>query len=352
MPAEALSHPHASTCRMRYTEIDRRIDVLAGKQYGAFSRRQAYEAGASERFVVRRAAENEWFRPVRGVFVLTRSAGTWMRQCKIAELSVEGSAIAGHSALVLHAVPNFRSGPIELWTPITARFRHRIATIHRHAAAELTVVDGIRVTTVAQSLIDDAMSLSPWTVERALDNCILGKKVTVDDVDERLSFYEGSRRPGLPKIRPLIKNAANTAGRRRRASWRRCCSRYWRGFRVARASSGRRRCRGEPRRAFGLTLCSRTTTSSSRPTGAAGIPGSRTSIGTNGEPTRRSPTGIASCTSRGCTSTTSPTIPSTSSNGRFVLLPLRDVPPVRPGVTVPSRCVAPVRRRPDRCDRA
>src|SRR5262245_15926921 len=78
--------PSCSTDAMRYTEIDRRIDALAATQFGAFSRQQAFDLGASERMVKRRLAERHWTRPVAAVYVLTRSAGTWNRQCKIAEL--------------------------------------------------------------------------------------------------------------------------------------------------------------------------------------------------------------------------------------------------------------------------
>src|SRR5262245_46515012 len=146
---------------MRYTDIDRRIDAVAANQLGAFSRQQAYEAGASERFVARRVADRSWCRATDGVFVLARSDGTWRRQCKIAELSVEGSAIAGHSAAVLHGIPGFKAGPIELWTPIASRFHNPIAKIHRYAGAKLTVVEGFQVTTVAQTLADEAIVLSP-----------------------------------------------------------------------------------------------------------------------------------------------------------------------------------------------
>ena len=95
---------------MRYTEIDRRIDGLAAKQFGVFSRQQAFDLGASERFVKRRLQEKYWLRPVPAVYMLARSPGTWKRQCKIGELSIDGAAIAGFSAAALHELPGFRPG--------------------------------------------------------------------------------------------------------------------------------------------------------------------------------------------------------------------------------------------------
>lgn len=189
---------------MRYTEIDLRIDKLARAQHGAFSRQQAFELGASERFVTRRLTQNEWVRPVHAVYALARSAGTWLRQCMIAELSVEGSAIAGRTAAALHGLTGFRQGPIELLVPVNASCRHPWAALHRYSGAQLTHVDGIAVTTVAQTMFDVAPVVWPWPLERALDDALLEKRITVGELDERLRFYEGSRRPGLPRIRPLI----------------------------------------------------------------------------------------------------------------------------------------------------
>jgi very-short-patch-repair endonuclease len=189
---------------MRYTEIDRRIEALAGKQFGAFSRKQCAAVGASDRFVARRLAEHHWLRPVPGVFVLATSAPTWKRQCKIVELSVEGGAIGGRSALALHKLPGFRPGPIELVAPLNAYCKHTLAVAHRYAGAKLTTVEGIAVTTVAQSLFDVALRLGPWRLERSMDEAILGKKALIGEFVERLDFYAGSRREGLPTIRPLV----------------------------------------------------------------------------------------------------------------------------------------------------
>ena len=109
---------------MRYTDIDQRIAALAAKQYGAFSRQQAFEVGASERFVERRLVGKAWARPLPGVYVLHNAPGTWLRQCKIAELSIPGSGLAVRSGAALHDFTGFRPGPIELAIPSNASTRH------------------------------------------------------------------------------------------------------------------------------------------------------------------------------------------------------------------------------------
>lgn len=189
---------------MRYTDIDKRIEALADKQLGAFTRQQAFHLGASETFVQRRHKEGIWVRPVAGVYALARSPGTWLRQCKIAELSVDGSAIGGRTAAALHGLAGFRPGPIELLVPVNASCRHQWAQLHRYAGAKLTSVDGICTTTVGQTLFDVAESVGLWRLERAVDDGILAKKVSVNALHERLQFYVGSRRHGLARIRPLV----------------------------------------------------------------------------------------------------------------------------------------------------
>ena len=189
---------------MRYTEIDKRIDALAAKQHGAFSRQQAFDRGASERFVTRRLAERVWIRPAYGVYALARSPGTWRRQCMIAVLAVEGGAIAGRAAAALHALPGFNKARVEVLGAVNAWRGLSWATHHRYAGAKVTEVDGIAATTVAQTLCDIAAVVKPWPLERAMDHALLEQKVTIGELDERLTFYDGSRRPGLPRIRPLV----------------------------------------------------------------------------------------------------------------------------------------------------
>lgn len=189
---------------MRRTDIDKRIEVLAAKQYGAFNRRQAFELGASEQLVYRRLKGGDWIRPAPGVYALAGSGGSWLRQCKIAELSIEGSAIAGFSAAVLHEMPSYKAGHIELVATANANCVHSFATVHRYAGAKTTKINGINATTYAQTLCDIAPRTSVWRLERAMDDGLVSKKITVGDLTDRLEFYEGSRREELPRFRPLV----------------------------------------------------------------------------------------------------------------------------------------------------
>lgn len=202
--ASGIATPFCSGCGMRYTDIDRHIEVVAARQYGAFSREQAFTIGASERFVQRRLTRKDWLRVAPAVYVLPASRGTWRRQCKIAELASAGGGIAGCTAAALHGLSDFRPGPVEVAVAANSASRVLPGAAHRFAGAKYTTVEGIRVTTVAQTLFDVASRVGLTRLERAIDDALLSRKVTVQDLEERLVFYVGSRRPGLPRMRALV----------------------------------------------------------------------------------------------------------------------------------------------------
>jgi very-short-patch-repair endonuclease len=189
---------------MRTTIIDERIEALASRQHQAFSRQQAFEAGASVRFIERRVAAGDWVRTAQGVYVMRGSPGSWLRECKIAELSVPDSAVAVCAGAALQDLTGFRPGRVELAVPPTTRTRSTRAVLHRFAGIETTTVKGIRVTTIAQTLFDVAPVVSGLRVERALDDALLGGRLTLDELEERASFYAGSRRAGLAMMEALI----------------------------------------------------------------------------------------------------------------------------------------------------
>lgn len=196
---------------MRTTIIDEAILAIARRQHGTFSREQAFAAGASRRFVDRRLAAGDWLRLDNAVYALPSFAPTYLRQLKAAELGTRDSAIAGRAAGALHGLTGYRPVRPELVVPETVRRTAKLATVHRYAGARLTVVEGIRVTTVAQTLCDTVRGVDLWTLERAMDDALLARKVTVEELAERDRFYEGSRRPGAPVFRGLVAERAEDA---------------------------------------------------------------------------------------------------------------------------------------------
>jgi very-short-patch-repair endonuclease len=181
---------------VRVTAIDGAVLAVARRQHGVFSRDQAFAAGASARFTDRRLAGGDWIRLDDGVYALPAFPPTYLRQCKAAELGTRESAIAGLAAGAVLELTGYRRVRPELVVPPTVHRSSKLATIHRYAGAKVTSVSGIRVTTVAQTLCDTVRRIDLWTFERAMDDALLDRRVTVGELDERRRFYDGSRRPG------------------------------------------------------------------------------------------------------------------------------------------------------------
>lgn len=187
---------------MRVTEVDRRLAELAGRQHGLFSYDQAFRAGASGRLLNARVRAGDWLAFDGHVYGLPQYPGTWYRQLKIAELGTRDAAIAGRSAAVLHGLTGFKPGRPEICVPLTTRSTSKVAIVHRYAGARLMTVKGFRCTTIAQTLFDlAAQRTAPWALERAIDDAILAKLLTVAELEELVVSYAGTRRHGIVVMR-------------------------------------------------------------------------------------------------------------------------------------------------------
>src|SRR3954467_1549591 len=140
---------------MRSAEIER-IYELAARQLWLFNRQQVCALGANARTIARRLHTGAWTHPDPSVFGIRGHALTWRRALKASELGTPSSAVGGLAAAALHGLPDFRAGRPELAAPPGTSSRGKLATIHRQSGFLTTVVDGITVTTIAQTLFDIA----------------------------------------------------------------------------------------------------------------------------------------------------------------------------------------------------
>jgi hypothetical protein len=86
----------------------------------------------------------------------------------------------------------------------TSNVRNKLATVHRSDSALVTVVEGIRVTTIAQTLFDIVSRVDIRRLERGMDGALLAGTVAVADLDERRRAVERSRKPGIALWRALV----------------------------------------------------------------------------------------------------------------------------------------------------
>jgi predicted transcriptional regulator of viral defense system len=160
---------------------DAALSELAFEQHGVVSRAQLIALGLGSGAIGRRLRAGRLHRLYSGVYAVGHRAisreGRWMA----AVLFCGPEAVLSHrSAAALWGIRGHSSGAIEVTTPRKSRSHQRI---RRHFAVlpadEVTIRDGIPVTTVPRTLFDLAADHGVDAVEHALRQ------------SERLRLYDG-----------------------------------------------------------------------------------------------------------------------------------------------------------------
>jgi len=167
---------------MRNTDFDREIAVFARRQHGVFHTRQARTVGGSAAILRNRAANGAILQMAPKVWAVAGHPATWRRQYKAAELSVTGGTLADQSAGLVHGLEGSRIVRPKLVITSEVNRRSPLADVRRASDVDVTTVEGIRVTTVAQTLFDLLRCCEITTVERALDGALIGGSVTVAEL--------------------------------------------------------------------------------------------------------------------------------------------------------------------------
>ncbi len=118
---------------------------------------------------------------------LAGSSRTFKQRCMAAVLETgPDTVISRESAAVLWKLPGFRSGAVKVTRPINATSRpSKLATTHESRLLpehHRSSVDGIPVTSVARTLFDLAGCVHPLRAERALDNALAHRLVSLEEL--------------------------------------------------------------------------------------------------------------------------------------------------------------------------
>ena len=191
---------------LQHDQFDARIARLAARQHGAFSREQAIYAGGTKDAIHRRVKRGRWERVAPAVYRIAGGVASWRQSLLVACLAWGEGAVASHrGAAPLSNIAGFAPGQIELTVP-QGRHRTGPGIVHRNAltAVDVTVVDGIPVTTPARTLIDLASVVPLETLEEALDDALRRRIVSVARLRWRLSELARPGRPGVAAMRRLL----------------------------------------------------------------------------------------------------------------------------------------------------
>jgi hypothetical protein len=198
------------------------VSEFAASQHGVVTRSQAAALGIHRNLVARLASQGFWFEPTPGVLVVNAVPTSWLQRVAIAAHSLNLPPVPSHAtAARLHELDGFVSDDRIVVTVVRGqRLRVSGASGHqvhsRVPAADIALVDGIRCTTMARTIVDLASVESADAVERA-----------IDDFERRgLSLRwlemtaERLRRPGHGGSRVVLASIARRRTRGRvRGSW-------------------------------------------------------------------------------------------------------------------------------------
>lgn len=211
MPRETSSVSDMRT-QMRF-RLDEAIAELAGRQHGVVARWQLLELGFESGAIGRRVRASRLHRLHSGVYavghpVVSRE-GRWMA----AVLACGPGAVLSHrSAAALWGIRPPSSALIEVTVPTKSDSR---GGIRRHSASlpadEVTVQDGIPLTTVPRTVFDLASVISEMGVEAALresEYLQLHDRLSLPDLLDRYPGHRGNR-----VVRTCLARRSETPGR-------------------------------------------------------------------------------------------------------------------------------------------
>ncbi len=188
-------------------DADRVISHLANRQHWVFSHRQAIAAGTTPRQIDHRRASGAWLNLEHGVYALDSAPATWHRQVMAAVLSKNRARASGITAGVLHEIAHCRKGRPEITVPATGNAISRLAVVRRRSNFSTlgqVLIDRIPTTDVPNTLFDLSVRLSSAQLQRAVDDCLVRRRVTAEDLQSILDQYDGCRLPGTAVFRETI----------------------------------------------------------------------------------------------------------------------------------------------------
>lgn len=169
---------------------------------------QSIAGGVSARGVQRRVATGRWEAVHRGVYRIGGSPRSWHQDLLAACLAAGPGAVASHrAAAALWGLDGFRPGPIEL-SVVRSRF-HRLGSTVVHRSTDLDPAAatrrlGIPVTVPARTLVDLGAVVRPLMVERALDDALSRRLVSLSQLRAALDSVARRGRRGAGVLRALL----------------------------------------------------------------------------------------------------------------------------------------------------
>ncbi len=194
---------------------ERKLMPHRRRQHQLFTLEQALEAGYTRPAVRRRLAAGTWLEVDARVYRVASGSRLDARQVLLARILAVGGIASGASAAALYGLVPFPREPA-IVTSRTAAVRPRGTRLTDSLPdSDLTMVDGIRATRPARTIIELATIMPREAFEDVFDRAVVSKLVTMDRLEKRARELQAPRRPGCAVVLRLLDERHPELGRAR-----------------------------------------------------------------------------------------------------------------------------------------
>jgi very-short-patch-repair endonuclease len=192
--------------------MDRAIDALVGafseRHHGVFAVQHLRDLDVAAHERKYRLASGRWASLHERVYRIVGTPLTWRGQVLGACWAGGDRAAASHrTAAELWELPGRRTGLVEITCPRWGRAQHAGLVVHESRVidrSDVTVVDGIPVTTPERTLFDLAGVVGPITLDLAVENALRKNLTSVDALQTVLTRLARRGRAGTVRFRAAV----------------------------------------------------------------------------------------------------------------------------------------------------
>lgn len=190
---------------------DERIQMLAATQHGVVARRQLRELAIGRSAIRSRVARGVLLPRGPQALVVAASPPTWRQELMVALVDAGPAAAVSHeSAAALLGLPGYWPGPVEIsrqrgaerGVPMAGEV-HEPRLLPEH---HVTVLDGLRVTTLPRTLFDLAgvRGARFERTKRAVENAVSRNPAVLPALHRMLAELAACGRPGIADMRTIL----------------------------------------------------------------------------------------------------------------------------------------------------
>jgi hypothetical protein len=187
---------------------DLELASVAEQHHGIFDKTDALGAGLDEHDCTYRVRAGLWLPVFESVYRLPGTIVTpWGRLVAVTRVIRSDAGVSHRAAAFVHGLPGGRTDLVEVSSPQKKRVQRAGVIAHESKklrAVDLTEVDGIRVTTVARTLLDLGAVCSPDVVEMAVDRALHRKLTTIRELQQLLAAIGERGRSGAGVLRGVV----------------------------------------------------------------------------------------------------------------------------------------------------